>query len=473
MSLKPTAGDRDRFIMSDVYFSNCQLKKNTHYFLYIGSIKNYGLNIFLKEALSRIYNREFDFISIIQDVFAHYPYPNLMVVNPLVKEFSRSHGGKASCRVPTRIFLSSVSKNRRVQELVQMLLNRQKKLYIYMYESLPEMNFDQLPGVSIIGPDSKISERLNSKIFQYKACKRFLPMVDYRICDGLDELLETTNKLWPNWTEGIFVSEEYSAGGLKSIVAHNPDDILIKFEDKGQNYLISRYIPHEHDPTVLGVVANETDIYIAGIADQFIEHDTQFVGSVFPTVLENALTTQLEQQTRKVGQWLAREGFRGIFGCDYLVDAQGRIFFIEVNARKQGTAMEFCCTLENKLPKGSAMLPELEYYAVFQGRFPEHTSEMKNNVKNIHWGTHNYKTHGMVNTGSTISFHASERKAFRQLAENRVKQDVLIFDHLGSGLVVAEKSFLARIVALGKNRSSVLKGLEQGKKNIELTLSEL
>jgi len=459
--------------MSEIYFSNYQLEKNTHYFLYIGSIKNYGLNIFLKEALSKIYHREFDFISIIQDVFAHYPYPNLMVVNPLVEEFSRSLGRKASCRVPTRIFLSSVSNNRRVQELVQMLLDRQKKLYIYMYESLPEMNFDQLPGVSIIGPDSKISERLNSKIFQYKACKRFLPMVDYRICDGLDELLKTTNKLWPNWTEGIFVSEEYSAGGLKSIVAHNSDDILKKFEDKRQNYLISRYIPHDSDPTVLGVVANENDIYIAGIADQFIEHDTRFVGSVFPTVLEKTLVTQLEQYTRKVGQWLALEGFRGIFGCDYLVDAQGRIFFLEVNARKQGTAMEFCCTLENMLPKGSAMLPELEYYAVFQERFPEYTLEMQNKVKNIHWGTHNFKTHGMVNTGSTISCHASERKAFRQLAENRVKQDVLIFDHLGSGLVVAKKSFLARIVVLGKNRSSVLKGLEQGKKNIELTLSEL
>lgn len=458
--------------MSDIYFSNCQLEKNTHYFLYIGSIKNYGLNIFLKKALSKIYNREFDFISIIQDVFAQYPYPNLMVVNPLVKEYARTHGREASCRVPTRIFLSSVSNNQRVQELVQKLLDRQKKLYIYMYESLPEMNFDQLPGVSIIGPDSKISERLNSKIFQYKTCENLLPIVDYRICEGLDELLKTTDKLWSNWSKGIFVSEEYSAGGLKSIVARNAHDILKKFEDKNQKYLISRYIPHDSDPTVLGVVAGEKDIYIAGIADQFIEHDTQFVGSIFPTLLEKTVTTQLEQHTRKVGQWLANEGFRGIFGCDYIVDSRGRIFFLEVNARKQGTAMEFCCTLENTLPKGSAMLPELEYYAVFKNRFPEHTVEMKNNFKKINWGTHNYKTHDVVITGSAIFSHCSERRAFRQLAEDRVKQDVLIFDHLGSGLVVAEKSFLARVVALGKSRSSILKGIENGKKKIESTLSK-
>ena len=132
-----------------------------------------------------------------------------------------------------------------------------------------------------------------------------------------------------------------------------------RFEDKRQNYLISRYLPHDYDPTVLGVVANENDIYIAGVADQFIEHDTQFVGSVFPTALEENMIIQIEQHTRPVGQWLAREGFRGIFGCDYLVDPEGGVFFIEVNARKQGTAMEFCCTLENTLPKGSAMLPEL------------------------------------------------------------------------------------------------------------------
>jgi len=153
-------------------------------------------------------------------------------VNPLVKEFSRTQGANGSCRVPTRIFLSSVSNNPQVQELVQKLLDRQKKLYIYMYESLPEMNFDQLPGVSIIGPDSKISERLNSKIFQYKACENLLPVVDYRICDGLDVFLKTTDKLWSNWTEGIFFSEEYSTGGLKRIVTSSPYDIIRKFKEK-------------------------------------------------------------------------------------------------------------------------------------------------------------------------------------------------------------------------------------------------
>ncbi len=456
--------------MSQIYFSNYRLKKDTQYFLYIGSIRNYVLNLYLKEALSKIYNRPFDFISIVQDVFARYPYSNMIVVNPLAKEFSRSHGGNGSCRLITRDFMSCVSADPEVLQLVHQLLERQKKLYIYMYQSMPEMTLDQWPGVMVIGPDSKISDRVNSKIFQYRSLEKLFPLPDYRVCAGLDALIKTTGPLWPKWTDGIFVSEEYSAGGLKSIVARDADDILKRFKDKQQNYLISRYIPHKGDPTVLGVVAGEKDIYIAGVADQFIEQDTQFVGSVFPSIQKKMVMTQLEQYTRLAGQWLAREGFRGMFGCDFLVDSKDRIFFLEVNARKQGTASEFCCTLENTLPRGSAMLPELEYYAVFQENFPENSVEMCDNPKKIHWGSHNYKTHGLIRTGSTILEYRSERDAFRRLAGKRAAQEILILDHIGPDFIVAEKSFLARIIALGKDRAGVLKGLDQGRKNVESTI---
>ncbi|MGA8179591.1 MAG: hypothetical protein WB792_06000, partial [Desulfobacterales bacterium] len=62
------------------------------------------------------------------------------------------------------------------------------------------------------------------------------------------------------------------------------------------------------------------------------------------------------------------------------------------------------------------------------------------------------------------------RDAFRRLGEDRVKQEILILDHIGPNFIVAEKSFLARIIALGKDRASVLKGLEQGKRNVESTI---
>jgi hypothetical protein len=459
--------------MSDIYLSDYRLERNTHYFLFIGSIRNYGPNIFLAEALSRIYGCKFNFIAIIQDIFEQYSYPNLKVINPRVHGLSAKYDRAVSCRVPTRTFMKCVSQNHQVHELVRTLLNRQKTLYISMYESLPEMTLDEHNGVFVLGPDSNISDRLNSKAYQYESCKNFVPMPDYHICYGRDALYEKTNKLWPDWTQGIFISKEYSAGGLQSIVAHGPDHITEKFQDQKQTYIISRYIPHDHDPTVLAVVANEDDVYIAGIADQIIEHSTRFVGSIFPSTLPLKTLSELQEFTRIIGKWLAREGFRGIFGCDYIVDADGGIYFIEVNARKQGTTMEFCCTLENTLPPESAMLPELEYYAVKQHRFPKNTIEMVENSKNIHWGTHYFKNLEPVSTRTYIPQNRQERTSFNHIAENKIDKEVIILDHIGSNLLATQGSFLARIVALGKDRRSVVQGLGQGKKAIQSSLKAL
>jgi len=461
--------------MSDIYFSNYQLEENTDYFLYIGELKNYGLNIFLAEALSRISGRKFEFISIVPDIFEQYNYKNLIAINPLRKNQSNEYGPNFFCRISAKKFMTCVSENHQIKDLIHKLLLRQDNLFIYMYESKPEMTLDAIEGVSILGPDSKIAFKLNSKIYQYKNLKEFIPVVEFDILNGLNELIKTTDKLWLTWNEGIFVSQEYSAAGVNSIIAHSTRDIINKFnaeDDKDETYLISRYIPHNYDPTVLGVVANENDVYIAGIADQCIEKGTRFTGSIFPSLMGKEIVSKLKENTRVVGKWLAKEGYRGLFGCDFIVDLNGSVMFIEINARKQGTTLEFCCTLENSLPKGSPMLPELEYYAVTKNRFPEGTVEMEKNPKNLHWGTYNYKLKNTVRTNGYIPQSSQEREAFRKVANSNLKKDFLILEHTGSDFIVAEGSFLGRIVSLGRDHSSVRQGISQGQKTIELTIDE-
>jgi len=459
-------------MMPDIHFSNYKLEENKYYFLYIGELKNYGLNIFLKEALSRIQNRNFDFISIVPDVFEQYNYKNLIVINPETKNYTCKPGAKVSCRIPANKFIACVSENQPVRELVRKLLHRQDHLYIYMYESMPEMRLDSIPGVSLLGPGTNVASTLNSKIYQYKNLKDLIPIVDFCICDGMDELIRTTDKLWQEWKDGIFVSFEYSAAGSNSIIAHSPRDIIERFQGQDEIFLISRNIPHHTDPTVLAVVANENEIYIAGVADQRIEHGTRFTGSTFPTELPDNIVTTLKKHTLQVGKWLAKKGYRGIYGCDFLVDNKDRVFFLEVNARKQGTTLEFCCTLEQSLPSGSPMLPELEYFAVTEGRFPEGTVEMAKNNKNIHWGTYNYKIDKPVYTNGYIPQNSHEREAFGKVADGMLKKDFLILEHIGNDFIVAEGSFLGRIVALGHDHASVQQGLSQGIKTIELTVNK-
>ncbi|MBL7181415.1 MAG: ATP-grasp domain-containing protein [Pseudomonadota bacterium] len=458
--------------MAEIYFSNFQLEEGTEYFLFIGELKNYGLNIFLKEALARIFNRKFDFIAVVPDVFEQYNYENLIVINPRTNAYTSQYGSNVSCRVSAQEFLTCVSESRQIKILIKRLLNRQSNLFIYMYESLPELTLDEIPGVSILGPDKHIAFRINSKAYQYQNLSLFLPVVDHAVCRGFDELIRTTDKLWSQWKDGIFVSQEYSAAGTNSIIAHGATDIAARFQDQNETYIISRYIPHDHDPTVLAIVAGEDDVYIAGIADQHIEDGTRFTGSTFPSVLSAGEIAQLREYTVIAGRWLAREGYRGIFGCDFLVAADGKIFFLEINARKQGTTMEFTCTLEQSLPPGSPMLPELEFYAVTEGLFPANTVEMKSNPKNLHWGTYNFKIRTAVCTEGYIPQSANEREAFKKVADGRLKKDFLIMEHTGCDFIIAEGSFIARIVALGHYPADVLQGLNQGRKTIQLTIAE-
>ena len=456
--------------MSEIYFSNFQLEEDTEYFLYIGELKNYGLNAFLKEALSRIFSRKFDFICIVPDIFEQYNYDNLIVINPYTETLECQFGAHVCCRVSSEEFVSVVSNNRRIRSLIKRLLNRQEHLYIYMFESLPEMTLDEIPNVSILGPDKHIAKTINSKIYQYQHLKDMLPVVDFRVCRGFDSLLLTAQELLSSWPDGLFVCREYSAAGVNSLIAYHPDDIKNKFSARDEPYLISRYIPHTYDPTVLGVVADEDDIYIAGVADQRIEKGTRFTGSFFPSALDETIIAKLADYTRISGKWLAREGYRGIFGCDFLVDDQNNIRFLEINARKQGTTLEFCFTLEQSLPQGSPMLPELEFYAVTEGVFPVNTVEIASNPKNLHWGTYNYKIQDPVQTDGYIPQSAQEREAFNKVGQGKLKKDFLILEHAGCDFVVAQGAFIARIVALGHSLVDVQQGLKQGQKTIDLTI---
>jgi hypothetical protein len=455
-----------------IHYSDFLIQEDTEYFLYIGELKNYGLNNFLKEALSRIFNRKFDFIAIVPDVFEQYNYDNIVVINPLVHTYACRFGTNVNCRISSKAFMKAVSESRQVRTLVKRLLNRQSNLYIYMYESLPEMILDEIPGVSILGPDKTVAQRLNNKVYQFQNLKGCLPMVDFHICEGYASLIETTDRLWKDWSEGIVVSTEYSAAGVNSIVAYRLEDIVDRFKGKDVTYLVTRYVSHEYDPTVLAVVADQDDVFIAGVADQRITEGTRFTGSTFPTTLTASIVDDLQKYTREVGKWMASEGYRGIFGCDYIITAGRDIRFLEINARKQGTTLEFCCTMEQNLPAGAPLLPELEFYAVTESVFPANAVEMSVNSKNLFWGTYNYKIHNPVYTAGYIPHSVGEREAFKRVADGKLKKDFMILEHTGSDFIVAEGAFIGRIVALGHDFLSVEQGLVQGRRTIELTISQ-
>lgn len=465
----------------DVLYTNFTYNPDFYYFLYIGDLKAYGLNVFLQETLKhRYYNKEVRFISIIPDICIQYNYPNIFVINPEAQVDSvDEEAGKLnlkpfrkSCRIKYDMFIKSVSESKTIRRLIKQILEKQNQLYISLYESIEELTLDEIEGVSILGPDKVIAKQFNSKIFQYEMLRDVVPIADFMICNGLEEMLQTSSNLRDKWTDGIFISEPYSAAGSNSAVTQSQEETTHIFTDVDALYILARYIPHKLDPTVLAVVANEQDVYIAGIADQTIVGGNRFVGSKFPTILEPNLQEEVMEYTRKVGRILGENGYRGIFGCDYLIDEDGNIFFLEINARKQGTTLEFCHTLEQSLPEGSPSLMELEYFAVTEDQFPKNAKELSRNNRNIHWGTYNYKIETQKRTTGYIPQNIYERETFHKVANGDLLKDFAILEHVGTNFYVMPGTFLARVVSVAKNRDDVNEGLCQGVGFIKQTIEE-
>ncbi len=465
----------------EILFTNFNYNPDYYYFLYVGELKTYSLNYFVQEALAhRIPNRPIKFVAIIPDICIQYNYANIIVINPRgEEEFISDHAfvqqdkkPRQSWRIDSTRFMSAVSNNPAIRILIDRILEHQNQLYINLYESVLDMTLDQIDRVSVLGPDKYLARQFNNKITQYKALEGIVPLADHKICEDKDCLLRTTAGLRDKWTDGIFVSGAYSAAGINSAVTYNQQQVESRFGTTNDVYLISRFIPHQLDPTVLAVVANEQDVYIAGIADQVIVDGNRFIGSKFPSLATTEQKEKMHEYTVRAGRMLGEKGYRGIFGCDYLIDNNGEVLFLEINARKQGTTLEFCYTLEQTLPEGVPMLPELEYYAVTEARFPRNTVEMKENLRKIHWGTYNYKIQSKKLTTGYIPQNPYERETFRKVANGELLKDFVILEHPGTNFLVMPGTFLARVVSVARNREDVDEGLCQGVGFIQQTITE-
>jgi len=449
----------------DVRFTNFEYDKNIHYFLFISEIKAYGIGHFFKEALSKVLglNKEkIEFITIAPDVFEQYNYENLIIISELKDKQNR--------RKKHDEFINDISNSKYVHSVIDTILAKQDELFIYMFESSPFMTLDKRDGVVLVGPKSDIVTTLNNKISLYEIFSNIVPMASYSITYSYKELIESSRKLMQRTGNPLFISLEKSAAGANSIIARSLEDIEKKFSSNtNDTFLVTEFISHICDPTTLGVVINEDDVYVGGVADQRI-NGTRFKGSTYPSRMSKEVQEETIRQTRLVGKKMAQLGYRGIFGCDFIVTDKNEVFFIETNPRKQGTTMEFCCTLKTQLPIGSPNLPEIEFYAVMESRRPPRMREPDFFKTDIYWSSYNYKIDSKLTTHSYLPQQRGEIEMFQSVAKNKIHKEFMILEHIGQDFFVNEGSFLGRVIATGKSYKDIEDGIEMGRHMINYTV---
>jgi hypothetical protein len=373
-----------------------------------------------------------------------------------------------NCRPTAGHFAQQVSASLFAQELVENILREQDSVYIHMFESRPEMTLAEGERIKLLGPDPTLAYEFNNKINQFKmACDLKIPVPQGFSCSSLEEALEAAERLFRSGEE-VFISEPYSAAGSNSAFVCNIEEILQRFFLAEQPYLVTRRIQHTHDPTVLAVAANSEEVYVASVADQRMEQN-RFRGSTFPTVLEKDVVQQIKDYTRMVGRYMGARGYRGMFGCDFLVDEDGKPYFLEVNARKQGTTLESTLTMLYRLP-GHPNLLEIEFSAITQGRFPCGLREMDSTESDLFWGTYNVKSEQDILVVQDLPGLQSEPEIFRQVFSDKGAEAIAtVEDHLGMGIYQRAGGFVGRCIAVGKTMPSMFHLLR--KKEMEVKSS--
>jgi len=450
--------------MQEIRFSNVVLDKSKYYLFYISELKGYGIGSFFGDAVAKIkgISREcIEVICIAPDVLSQYNYDNIIILNKNIHRENRRQSADA--------FMKELSSSAYIHEIIERILANQHELYLYMFESNMYMTLDQREGVELIGPRSDIVSILSNKTALYDIFSSHVPMAAYHVCHGMATLQKRAQEMFDAGSEALFVSLEKSAAGANSMIFQKIDQIEERFFlHHDDTFLLTAFIPHISDPTSLGVVINEEDIYVAGVADQKI-NGTKFEGSIYPSRLSEEIQQKLISLTRRVGRVMASLGFRGIFGCDFIVTKEGRIYFIETNPRKQGTTMEFCCMLQKSLPPHAPNLPELEYYAVKYSQEAPHTQEPDYQHPKLYWETFNYKVGEDVTTCAYLPQYNNEREMFDHVADHKIEKEYMVIEHAGEDFSVKKGSFLGRVISVGKCYRDIHMGIDMGKKILEST----
>ncbi len=452
--------------MTDGNIAGIDVTEARSWFLYLGEIKTAGLNRFLVEPVTRRYGKPASCIHIVPDVVAYYPEGNFLVVGPGSEKAGPDKHGRQNSRMSASQFAVLAAADESVIALIRRILDIQDELIVNVFESSPEFHPLGDDRVRILGPDPDVSVPMNNKLNQYKMATDInIPVPKGAVCSGTDEVLRIAEQLFSRGRKA-FVSGAYSAGGSNSIIASTAGEITSRFRRTTEGFLVTEFLEHRYDPTVLGIIASENEIYIASVADQNID-GTRFTGSTFPTVLGEATVSRLKEITRNIGSWMGKQGYRGVFGCDFVVDKNGEVFFIEINARKQGTTMETTLAMIHNLP-GSPTLPELEMMAVLEGRLPDGLEEMDSRNSPICWGTYNYKATEKKLVKNYVPQAMNEETLFREAAAG--KGGYIVLDHVGPRTHISAGGFIARIVAAGPTLDDVRRELKAGARQVHVSV---
>ncbi|HUD09578.1 MAG TPA: ATP-grasp domain-containing protein [Patescibacteria group bacterium] len=226
------------------------------------------------------------------------------------------------------------SENKLVKDLIKKLVKKQDKVFVLSFTDV-WLNIDN-PNVVLLGPDPKIAAKFDNKLEHIKTFETLgFKTNPTEVYKNFEEL-RTKRKEYP-----FFLSPVYTSGGIESKVIYTPEDLenfyaSLRLINKRGSFIGSHLLTDIIlAPNINAIVTGKNLTTIICLSDQILR-DNKYMGNFYPSKASEKYQKIMFDCATKVGNYLSRQGFKGLFGLDFLITKRGECYPTDLNPRRQG-----------------------------------------------------------------------------------------------------------------------------------------
>lgn len=358
----------------------------SYYFITLLHDRFSPLNNRWAQSLEKRYGKKFKPIYILPSRHNElFKEDNFIVINRKLQKQLRTGKNKNLVSI---IYLEDLNKQFSESPFCRQLLNRliQKQGQVFVL-SFSSVWLSMPPGTVILGPDPVIAERLDSKTAHFEVFRELgFPTVAAQVHADFKSLRENQQRF------PCFVSPTFTSGGIESRIVTTQAELedfykALRPVNRQQPMVAAELLTDivgAYNSTAL--VDNKKAVVI-NVSEQILR-EQKYLGNIYPSGLSANYHQLIIDMTTKLGDYLRDKGFRGLFGCDFLITARGQCIPIDLNPRRQGgylcialasetnlIELEFRVVLGESLPKISYDDFQVDYAWGHSKLLPYHTGQ--------------------------------------------------------------------------------------------------
>lgn len=232
------------------------------------------------------------------------------------------------------------------KEIFERIRSEERKINLVCYRSLRQLELKEKQGnFRVLAAPIKLKRRFDNKIFFHQS----LPGLKIR---GIKGFVDFPGKydfgeIEKKFSGAFVLQTAFSSSGINTFLVKSAEQYEFLKKHFAEEKLLFRKYVHGYSVNVNAVICGDDitfrtivswpSVQITGVRE-CSNFASSYCGNDFSIAsrIDKKVMRKIVLITQKVGDWMARSGYRGIFGMDYLISGR-EVFPIEINPRLQNS----------------------------------------------------------------------------------------------------------------------------------------